>query len=159
MRKNGNNLILSDFQPDMYYNRESVVGVAKGGGITMVESSKGPPQFSPLSSRSASACPLVVSNCTRESQVANLSVIILKAKETWANLYAGIRERARDESWKLWRGMGNRARAQGLLQSPAPLFPHTDFTLANNREADSVREAAWWAGAGGKLWYNTQNTD
>lgn len=32
--------------------------------------------------------------------------------------------------------------AQGLLQSPAPLFPHTDFTLANNREADSVREAA-----------------
>lgn len=41
--------------------------------------------------------------------------------------------------------------AQGLLQSPAPLFPHTDFTLANNREADSVREAARWAGAGGKL--------
>lgn len=45
-------------------------------------------------------------------------------------------------------GMGSRARAQGLLQSPAPLFPHTDFTLANNREADSVREAARWAGAG-----------
>lgn len=34
--------------------------------------------------------------------------------------------------------------AQGLLQSPAPQSPapHTDFTLANNREADSVREAA-----------------
>lgn len=81
---------------------ESVVGVAKGAASRkhhngrIERRSTPPPQCSPLSSRSASACPLVVSNCTRASQVANLSVIILKAKETWANLYAGIREGRRE---------------------------------------------------------------
>lgn len=41
--------------------------------------------------------------------------------------------------------------AQGLLQSPAPLFPHTDFTLANNREADSVRGGSVMGEGGWKI--------
>lgn len=84
MRKNGNNLILSDFRPDN----------GRGAGVPSAFQWKRMFHaiFIPTGNPNPRALPtLGCVYCTRGSQVANLSVIILKAKETWANLYAGNR--------------------------------------------------------------------
>lgn len=122
-----------------------------------IEQRSPPPQCSPCSSASASACPLVVSNCTRESQVANLSVIILKAKETWANLYASIREGRRELkalAGKARAGRGERGH-RGWCNHLLRCF-RTRISLWLIIVRQTVGEAARWAGAGGKLWNNTQ---